>query len=93
MTKLGIGALPAGLTARHIMVLGVVAGVGFTMALFVAQLAFGDPRLLGAAKIGVLAGSGVAAVLALLLGRWLLAPIAQATAELSADEAESSTEL
>ncbi len=93
MIKLGIGALPAGLTARHIMVLGVVAGVGFTMALFVAQLAFGDPRLLGAAKIGVLAGSGVAAVLALLLGRWLLAPIAQATADLSADEAESSTEL
>lgn len=93
MVKLGVGALPAGLTARHIAVLGVVAGVGFTMALFVAQLAFGDPALLGAAKLGVLVASGVAAILALLVGRVVLPLVAPATEQVSADEAESSTEL
>jgi hypothetical protein len=34
-------------------VLGGVAGVGFTMALFIAQLAFTDPQLLAAAKLEV----------------------------------------
>ena len=70
--RLGVAALPKGVTARHLVVLGAVAGVGFTMALFIAQLGFGEPQLLAAAKLGVLCASGVAAVLALLLGRALL---------------------
>jgi Na+:H+ antiporter, NhaA family len=90
--RLRIGTLPVGMTFRHILVLGVVAGVGFTMALFIAQLAFTDARLLAAAKIGVLAASGAAAVLALVLGRLLLAPVAAAGAAETADEAERSTE-
>lgn len=90
--RLGLGALPAGMTWRHLVVLGVVAGVGFTMALFVAQLAFADHELLGAAKVGVLAASGAAAVLALILGRFLLAPVEVAGAAQTADEAEGSTE-
>jgi Na+:H+ antiporter, NhaA family len=87
-----IGTLPAGMGLRHLVVLGVVAGVGFTMALFVAQLAFTDPRLLSAAKLGVLVASGGAAVLGLVLGRLLLAPAETAGAAQTADEAESSTE-
>jgi Na+:H+ antiporter, NhaA family len=90
--RLGIGTLPAGMTMRHLVVLGVVAGVGFTMALFIAQLAFTDVKLLAAAKLGVLAASGGAAVLGLILGRLLLAPGVAATAAQTADEAESSTE-
>jgi len=43
--RLGLGTLPAGITLRHLIVLGVVAGVGFTMALFIAQLAFAEGRL------------------------------------------------
>jgi Na+:H+ antiporter, NhaA family len=70
--KLGLGQLPPGLTARHLLVLGLVAGVGFTMAIFIAQLAFTDTSLLAGAKLGVLAASGVAAVLALATGRALL---------------------
>jgi NhaA family Na+:H+ antiporter len=62
------------------------------MALFIAQLAFTDPSLLAAAKLGVLAASGGAAVLALVLGRGLLAPVEAAQAAQTADEAESSTE-
>jgi NhaA family Na+:H+ antiporter len=90
--RLRFGTLPAGMTLRHLVVLGVVAGVGFTMALFIAQLAFTDPSLLAAAKLGVLAASGGAAVLGLVLGRLLLAPVVAAHAAQTADEAESSTE-
>jgi NhaA family Na+:H+ antiporter len=90
--RLGIGVLPRGMTWRHVVVLGVVAGVGFTMALFVAQLAFSDADLLAAAKLGVLAASGGAALLGLILGRILLEPREVAGAAQTADEAEHSTE-
>jgi NhaA family Na+:H+ antiporter len=91
--RLGLSTLPRGLTRRHLVVLGVVAGVGFTMALFVAQLAFTDARLLSAAKIGVLSASCGAAVLGLVLGRLLLKSDDVVSGARSADEAESSTEL
>jgi NhaA family Na+:H+ antiporter len=90
--RLGISRLPTGLTVRHLVVLGLVAGVGFTMALFIAQLAFAEARLLGAAKLGVLAASAVAAILALVVGRLVLAPTRAVGAALTADEAEASTE-
>ena len=90
--RFGFGTLPTGLGLRHLVVLGVVAGVGFTMALFIAQLAFTDAGLLAGAKLGVLAASGGAAVLGLILGRVLLVPVKTAGAALTADEAESSTE-
>jgi NhaA family Na+:H+ antiporter len=90
--RLRFGTLPAGIGARHLIVLGVVAGVGFTMALFIAQLAFSDAVLLRAAKLGVLVASGCAAVLGLALGRLLLTPTQAAKAAETADEAECSTE-
>jgi len=89
--KLGLGTLPRGLTLRHLIVLGVVAGIGFTMALFIAQLAFTDARSLAAAKLGVLGASGLTAVAALALGRLVLAPTQATGAAQTADEAESST--
>jgi NhaA family Na+:H+ antiporter len=69
---LGVARLPQELGARHLAVLGAVAGIGFTMALFVAQLAFDDAGLLAAAKAGVLAASALAGVTALALGRLAL---------------------
>jgi NhaA family Na+:H+ antiporter len=87
----GLGILPAGITRRHLVVLGVVAGVGFTMALFIGQLAFTDPGLLGAAKLGVLIASGVSCVLGLVLGRLLLARDRDSEGAGTADEAEAST--
>jgi Na+/H+ antiporter NhaA len=62
----------AGTALRHLVVLGTVAGVGFTMALFIAELAFTAPELLSAAKLGVLAASGLAALVGLGCGRLLL---------------------
>ncbi len=91
VVRAGIASLPAGITTRHLLVLGMVAGIGFTMALFIAQLAFVDPRLLAAAKLGVLAASLCAGTLGLVLGRVLLAPVTGDAAQ-TADEAESSTE-
>ncbi|AKF80100.1 sodium:proton antiporter [Myxococcus fulvus 124B02] len=91
--RLRIGTLPVGLSLRHLIVLGTVAGVGFTMALFVAQLAFTDAQLLAAAKLGVLGASCGAAVLSLLLGRLLLPSAIIAGAARTADEAEGSTEM
>jgi len=91
--KLGIGVLPRGLSYRHLVVLGTVAGVGFTMALFIAQLAFTDVDLLAASKVGILVASGVAAALALVLGRLLLKPLGHPGQAETADEAEQSTEL
>lgn len=90
--RLRLGVLPTGMTWRHLVVLGVVAGVGFTMALFIAQLAFADAGLLAAAKLGVLIASGIAAVLGLSLGWVLLSAVATPGAAQTADEAESSTE-
>lgn len=89
--RLRLGTLPAGMGWRHLLVLGVVAGVGFTMALFIAQLAFTDAKLLAAAKVGVLTASGAAAVLGLLLGRALLAPVTAGVGATTADDAERST--
>lgn len=92
--RLRIARLPTGITRLHLLVLGVVAGIGFTMSLFVAQLAFVDETLLAAAKLGVLCASMVAGVLALALGRACLkVPDGIAAGAASADEAECSTEL
>lgn len=91
--KTRLGSLPAGVTLRHLVVLGAVAGVGFTMALFIADLAFVDADLLAGAKLGVLAASLAAAVGALLLGKLLLGSSAVTVAAQTADEAERSTHL
>lgn len=56
--KIGIAKLPHGVTWSVLVGGGFLAGIGFTMSLFVAGLAFaGEPALLADAKIGVFAGS------------------------------------
>lgn len=60
--------LPSGMSWNDIVLTGLLAGIGFTMSIFIAMLAFGDPTLLGAAKIGVLIGSMTAALFGLTWG-------------------------
>ncbi len=90
VVRAGLASLPVGLTRRHLVVLGLVSGIGFTMSLFVAQLAFPDAELLGAAKIGVLLASALAVVLGLGVGLAIL-PRSQPGAAATPDEAEAST--
>src|SRR5690606_33005598 len=68
--RLGIADLPAGVRWRDLHAVSVLGGVGFTMALFVAALAFDDPALQDHAKIGILLGSAASAVVGFLL-LWL----------------------
>ncbi len=67
--RFGIGTLPASVTVRHIVGLGLVAGVGFTVSIFVAGLAFSDAELIESSKLGVLIGSLLAAAAATLVLR------------------------
>ena len=66
--KTGISSLPQGVTWPGVLLVGLLAGIGFTMAIFVAGLAFTDAALLDAAKMGILGASATAAVVGLLLG-------------------------
>jgi NhaA family Na+:H+ antiporter len=91
--RLGLASLPTGATWRGVAVIGLVAGIGFTMALFIAELAFADrPDLHGVAKIGVLVASAVAAVATLVIGRLALGVTQADGAATTVDEAEASTE-
>ena len=69
MVRMGWSRLPPGVSWWGIALVGLLAGIGFTMSIFIASLAFSDPTLLDAAKLGVLLGSVIAAVLGLLWGR------------------------
>jgi NhaA family Na+:H+ antiporter len=60
--RLGLASLPEGVTWRHVYGASWLAGIGFTMSLFIAGLAFGASPLLDTAKIGILAASIIAGV-------------------------------
>ncbi|HUO86327.1 MAG TPA: Na+/H+ antiporter NhaA [Thermoanaerobaculia bacterium] len=67
--RLGLAALPVGISWRQVWGVSILCGIGFTMSLFIASLAFGDPGRLDEAKVGILVGSllaGVAGATALL---------------------------
>lgn len=69
---LGLSRLPPGVTWPGLLLVGLLAGIGFTMSIFIAMLAFDSEALQAAAKIGVLAGSLIAAVGGLLWGAFYL---------------------
>lgn len=67
--RFGLGRLPPGTTWSHVIGLAAVAGIGFTVALFVAGLAFDDPHITDLAKVGIFAGSLVAGIIGTVLLR------------------------
>jgi Na+/H+ antiporter NhaA len=69
VVRSGRGRLPEGLTALPLTGGAALAGIGFTVSLFVADLAFDDPARQDEAKVGVLVASVVAALLATVLFR------------------------
>jgi NhaA family Na+:H+ antiporter len=60
--KLGLASLPAEVSWRQILGVAWLAGIGFTMSLFVGSLAFGESPLYDAAKVGILVGSALAGI-------------------------------
>lgn len=68
VVRLGWCRLPPGVSWGGISLIGLLAGIGFTMSIFISMLAFTDEQLLGAAKLGVLLGSLIAATLGLFWG-------------------------
>jgi NhaA family Na+:H+ antiporter len=62
-----LGVLPQGTTWRQIVGAAAVAGIGFTVSLFVTDLAFGGSELERSAKLAILAASAVAAVVGLVI--------------------------
>jgi NhaA family Na+:H+ antiporter len=71
VVRAGLASLPSRATSRHMYGVALLCGIGFTMSLFIATLAFGSSDRLEAAKIGILAGSllsGVAGYLVLARG-------------------------
>lgn len=65
--KLNIATKPYGLTYGHILAVGVLAGVGFTISIFVANIAFKTPEQIVLAKLSILIASSIAIVLGMLI--------------------------
>ncbi len=55
-------SLPPGVQWKHVLGVGFLGGIGFTMSIFIAVLAFGDPAMIDQAKMAILAGSLVSGV-------------------------------
>ena len=61
--RTGLGKLPTNTTWRHLVGVASMAGIGFTVALFITALAFTDVALADDAKVGIFAGSIVSAII------------------------------
>ena len=72
--KLKLADLPENVSFIHLFGVSLLGGLGFTMSLFIANLAFVDENLVAAAKMGVILGSVVAGVLGYLVLRFTLKP-------------------
>ncbi|WP_461533212.1 Na+/H+ antiporter NhaA [Sinomicrobium sp.] len=66
-SKLKITKLPEKTGWKHIFGLSLLAGMGFTMSLFVTNLAFSDSEMINQAKYGILLASSIAAILGVLV--------------------------
>lgn len=61
--KSGLSQLPPGANWLQIYGIACLAGIGFTMSLFIGSLSFDDPELMNAVRLGVLSGSAVSAII------------------------------
>ncbi|MFQ5665770.1 MAG: Na+/H+ antiporter NhaA [Candidatus Binatia bacterium] len=76
--RLGLASLPRGVSWGGVLVVGCVAGIGFTMALFIGTLAFLDASISAVAKLAVLTASAAAGAVGLVVGYRIL-PLGQST--------------
>lgn len=74
LVKLSFARLPAGAGWLHIYGISCLAGVGFTMSLFIGSLSFADPAIMNQVRVGVLSGSvisGLLGYISLMAASWL----------------------
>lgn len=69
VVKLGWGRLPSGVGWQHMIGTATLAGIGFTVALFIGELAFTDHTVIDLSKIGIFTGSILAGVIGYLILR------------------------
>ena len=69
------GTLPANTSWRHIIGAGILAGIGFTMSIFIATLAFTNSATIDVAKISALAGSFLSIILGIVWLRFFCKPL------------------
>jgi len=63
--KIKTASLPSGVTWKHILAAGMLAGIGFTMSIFITILAFPDPAIIVSSKVAILVASIVSALIGL----------------------------
>ncbi len=71
VVRSGLASLPSGVTMKHIYGAAWLGGIGFTMSLFISDLAFGGGPILAFAKIGILVASVVAGVVGYAILRYV----------------------
>jgi Na+:H+ antiporter, NhaA family len=74
LVKTGWARLPEGVTWTHLYGVACLAGIGFTMSLFIGSLSFADPALMNEVRLGVLSGSALSAVVGFAVLRMVSAP-------------------
>jgi NhaA family Na+:H+ antiporter len=77
LVLLGLGRLPEGMRWPHMAAASLLAGIGFTMSLFIGGLAFAEGDAMNAVRFGVLVASVVAATAGLLVLRNLSGKVAR----------------
>ena len=67
LVALKIAALPEGVTWRQVYGMAFLAGIGFTMSIFISDLAFADKTMVEIAKVGIFAASLISAILGVII--------------------------
>lgn len=69
---LGFSKLPDGIRWKHLIGVGFLAGIGFTMSIFITLLAFDDAQMVSNAKLAILVSSVIAAIIGLIALQYIL---------------------
>jgi NhaA family Na+:H+ antiporter len=72
--KLKLADLPAGVEFKQLLGVSILGGLGFTMSLFITNLAYSDESFISAAKTGIILGSLIAGILGYMVLRMQLKP-------------------
>ena len=72
--KLKIASVPQGVNWKQIYAAGILAGIGFTMSLFIANLAFTSEEMLNISKVGILTASFLSGVVGFFILKYTLKP-------------------